>query len=71
MNDVPRPCPERDLLLHGLADGELDAANASMRQTASVGFLVGHSQRFRKGFHPAVRMVNNEPFMGYRAVSVK
>jgi anti-sigma factor RsiW len=28
MNDVPHPCPERDLLLHGLADGELDAANA-------------------------------------------
>jgi anti-sigma factor RsiW len=28
MNAVPRPCPERELLLHGLADGELDAANA-------------------------------------------
>jgi anti-sigma factor RsiW len=23
-----RPCPDRELLLHGLADGELDAANA-------------------------------------------
>jgi len=28
MNAMSRPCPERDLLLHGLADGELDAANA-------------------------------------------
>jgi anti-sigma factor RsiW len=28
MNATPRPCPERELLLHGLADGELDAANA-------------------------------------------
>jgi anti-sigma factor RsiW len=28
MNTVSRPCPERELLLHGLADGELDAANA-------------------------------------------
>ncbi|MGO9545254.1 MAG: anti-sigma factor family protein [Rhodomicrobium sp.] len=28
MNAVPCPCPERELLLHGLADGELDAANA-------------------------------------------
>jgi len=28
MNAVSRPCPERELLLHGLADGELDAANA-------------------------------------------
>jgi anti-sigma factor RsiW len=28
MNDVSSPCPERELLLHGLADGELDAANA-------------------------------------------
>jgi anti-sigma factor RsiW len=28
MNAVPTPCPERELLLHGLADGELDAANA-------------------------------------------
>jgi anti-sigma factor RsiW len=28
MNAVPRPCPERELLLHGLADRELDAANA-------------------------------------------
>ena len=28
MNDVSRPCLERELLLHGLADGELDAANA-------------------------------------------
>jgi anti-sigma factor RsiW len=25
---VSSPCPERELLLHGLADGELDAANA-------------------------------------------
>jgi hypothetical protein len=57
MNDVPRPCPERDLLLHGLADGELDAANASMRQTASVGFLVGHSQRSRRVDRPLYRKV--------------
>ena len=28
MNDVSNPCLERELLLHGLADGELDAANA-------------------------------------------
>ena len=28
MNALSRPCPERELLLHGLADGELDAANA-------------------------------------------
>ncbi len=28
MNAVSCPCPERELLLHGLADGELDAANA-------------------------------------------
>jgi len=28
MNAVSRPCPERELILHGLADGELDAANA-------------------------------------------
>jgi anti-sigma factor RsiW len=28
MNDVSPPCLERELLLHGLADGELDAANA-------------------------------------------
>lgn len=28
MNAVSRPCPERELLLHSLADGELDAANA-------------------------------------------
>jgi anti-sigma factor RsiW len=28
MNALPPPCPERELLLHGLADGELDAANA-------------------------------------------
>jgi len=28
MNAVSPPCPERELLLHGLADGELDAANA-------------------------------------------
>jgi len=28
MSDAPCPCPERELLLHGLADGELDAANA-------------------------------------------
>jgi anti-sigma factor RsiW len=26
--NVPTPCPGRDLLLHSLADGELDAANA-------------------------------------------
>ncbi len=28
MSALPKPCPERELLLHGLADGELDAANA-------------------------------------------
>ena len=28
MNAASLPCPERELLLHGLADGELDAANA-------------------------------------------
>ena len=28
MNAVSPPCPERELLLHGLADGELDAANS-------------------------------------------
>jgi anti-sigma factor RsiW len=28
MSAGSRPCPERELLLHGLADGELDAANA-------------------------------------------
>jgi anti-sigma factor RsiW len=28
MNAVSPPCPEREFLLHGLADGELDAANA-------------------------------------------
>jgi anti-sigma factor RsiW len=28
MNLVSRACPESELLLHGLADGELDAANA-------------------------------------------
>ncbi len=28
MNGNSPPCPERDLLLHGLADNELDAANA-------------------------------------------
>ncbi len=28
MNIVPRPCPDRELLLHGLADNELDPANA-------------------------------------------
>ena len=28
MNEVSNPCLERELLLHGLADGELDAANA-------------------------------------------
>jgi anti-sigma factor RsiW len=28
MNAPSEPCPERELLLHGLADGELDAANA-------------------------------------------
>jgi anti-sigma factor RsiW len=28
MNAVPQPCPESELLLHGLADGELDASNA-------------------------------------------
>ncbi len=28
MKAVSCPCPERELLLHGLADGELDAANA-------------------------------------------
>jgi anti-sigma factor RsiW len=28
MNAVSCPCPERELLLHGLADGELDAENA-------------------------------------------
>jgi len=28
MNAVSSPCPEREVLLHGLADGELDAANA-------------------------------------------
>ena len=28
MNAGARPCPEHELLLHGLADGELDAANA-------------------------------------------
>jgi anti-sigma factor RsiW len=28
MNAVSSPCPERELHLHGLADGELDAANA-------------------------------------------
>jgi anti-sigma factor RsiW len=28
MNAISRPCPEREFLLHGLADGELDAANA-------------------------------------------
>ena len=28
MNTAPQPCQERELLLHGLADGELDAANA-------------------------------------------
>jgi len=32
MNAVSRPCPERELLLHGLADGELDAANALMME---------------------------------------
>lgn len=26
--NLPTPCPERELLLHSLADGELDAANA-------------------------------------------
>ena len=28
MTEVSHPCPERELLLNGLADGELDAANA-------------------------------------------
>ena len=28
MTPMPSPCGERELLLHGLADGELDAANA-------------------------------------------
>lgn len=28
MNAISRPCPEREILLHGLADKELDAANA-------------------------------------------
>jgi anti-sigma factor RsiW len=28
MNAALQPCPERDMLLHGLADEELDAANA-------------------------------------------
>ncbi len=28
MSAKSAPCPERELLLHGLADGELDAANA-------------------------------------------
>lgn len=28
MNVVSRPCPDRELLLHGLADCELDAANS-------------------------------------------
>lgn len=28
MSATSPPCPERELLLHGLADGELDAANA-------------------------------------------
>ena len=32
MNAVSRPCPERELLLHGLADGELDAANALLME---------------------------------------
>jgi anti-sigma factor RsiW len=32
MNDVSRPCLERELLLHGLADGELDAANVLLME---------------------------------------
>ncbi len=28
MNLVPRPCSDRELLLHGLADNELDPGNA-------------------------------------------
>jgi anti-sigma factor RsiW len=32
MSAVSRACPERELLLHGLADGELDAANAMLME---------------------------------------
>ncbi len=50
------PCPERELLLHGLADGELDAANALAVEdhlracagcSAAYGEIVRHKELLR------------------------
>jgi anti-sigma factor RsiW len=58
MNDVSRPCLERELLLHGLADGELDAANAlimeeHLRSCSGCAATFGEIIRQRKLFKNA------------------
>ena len=58
MNAVSRPCPERELLLHGLADGELDAANALAVEehlhscsacAATYGEIIRQKELFKNG----------------------
>ena len=58
MNDVSRPCLERELLLHGLADGELDAANAlimeeHLRSCSGCAATFGEIMRQKKLFKNA------------------
>jgi anti-sigma factor RsiW len=58
MNDVSRPCLERELLLHCLADGELDAANAlimeeHLRSCSGCAATFGEIIRQRKLFKNA------------------
>ncbi len=57
MSTEPRPCAERGLLLHGLADGELDAFNALMveehlqgcRECAAAYREILHQKKLLKG----------------------
>ncbi len=58
MKAVSRPCPEREILLHGLADDELDAANALAMEehlrscsgcAAAYSEIIGQKQLFENG----------------------
>ncbi len=57
MNALPRPCPERERLLHSFADGELDAANTLAVEdhlrscegcAAAYGEIVRHKQLLKR-----------------------
>jgi anti-sigma factor RsiW len=70
MNAASRPCPDRELLLHGLADGELDAGNALALEdhlgsceacTAAYREILYHKEALRR---PGLRLHAPESLRG-------